>query len=39
MGSLFEQSLGILLDVLILYLMESENINAGQMFARHANLE
>jgi 6-phospho-3-hexuloisomerase len=39
MGSLFEQALGILLDVLILYLMESENINAGQMFARHANLE
>jgi 6-phospho-3-hexuloisomerase len=39
MGSLFEQSLGILLDVLILVVMETEGVDAGQMFARHANLE
>jgi 6-phospho-3-hexuloisomerase len=39
MGSLFEQTLGILLDVLILRLMEIKQIDAGQMFARHANLE
>lgn len=39
LGSLFEQSLGILLDVLILQLMSVKNIDAKQMFARHANLE
>ena len=39
MGTLFEQSLGILLDILILKLMEEENIDAVQMFTRHANLE
>ena len=39
MGTLFEQSLGILLDILILQLMEKEDIDTGQMFARHANLE
>jgi 6-phospho-3-hexuloisomerase len=39
MGSLFEQSLGILCDVLILQLMRAENIDAREMFSRHANLE
>lgn len=39
MGTLFEQTLGIFLDSLILYLMEVEHIDASQMFARHANLE
>ena len=39
MGTLFEQSLGILCDVLILQLMRAESIDAGEMFSRHANLE
>jgi 6-phospho-3-hexuloisomerase len=39
MGTLFEGSLGILCDVLILQLMNVENIDARQMFSRHANLE
>jgi len=39
MGSLFEQSLFVLLDCLILLLMKKENQTAEQMFSRHANLE
>lgn len=39
MGSLFEQSLFILLDALIVMLMEKREINAADMFGRHANLE
>ncbi|KMJ57647.1 hypothetical protein AB685_16780 [Bacillus sp. LL01] len=39
MGTLFEQSLLICLDILILELMESKSINADQMFGNHANLE
>jgi 6-phospho-3-hexuloisomerase len=39
MGSLFEQSLGIFLDILILQIMKEEDIDSRQMFARHANLE
>ena len=39
MGTLFEQSLGILCDVLILQLMRVEKIDSRQMFSRHANLE
>jgi len=39
MGSLFEQSLGLLLDVVILLLMDELGIDADQMFAHHANLE
>lgn len=39
MGSLFEQSLFILLDCLVLLLMEKENLTSDQMFGRHANLE
>jgi 6-phospho-3-hexuloisomerase len=39
MGTLFEQSLLICLDMLILDLMESKSVNADQMFGNHANLE
>jgi 6-phospho-3-hexuloisomerase len=39
MGTLFEQTLGLLLDVIVLQLMHELNIDARQMFARHANLE
>lgn len=39
MGSLFEQCLGILLDILVLHLMERHEINNEIMAARHANLE
>ena len=39
MGSLFEQSLFLLLDALVVMLMEKRGINAADMFGRHANLE
>jgi 6-phospho-3-hexuloisomerase len=39
MGSLFETSLGLLLDIVILRLMADLNLTTDQMFARHANLE
>ncbi len=39
LGSLYEQSLGILCDVLIALLMEELGTDPGLMFARHANLE
>ncbi|WAH36276.1 6-phospho-3-hexuloisomerase [Alicyclobacillus dauci] len=39
MGSLFEQSLLILYDSLVLGLMEQRNETTQTMFARHANLE
>jgi 6-phospho-3-hexuloisomerase len=39
MGSLFEQALGILLDILIVQLMEAVGTNSDEMFTRHANLE
>jgi len=39
MGTLFEQSLLILCDSLILSLMRQTNVSAAQMFERHANLE
>lgn len=39
MGSLFEQSLLLLLDGLILILMKKININSEEMFKNHANLE
>lgn len=39
MGTLFEQALGLLLDLLILQLMGDLDASAEQMFARHANLE
>lgn len=39
MGSLFEQSLFIFLDLVILRLMERATKDSGTMFKRHANLE
>ena len=39
MGSLFEQSLLILLDVVVLRLMEQQKTDSAAMFERHANLE
>lgn len=39
MGSLFEQSLLIFLDVVILRLMERKETDSAAMFERHANLE
>lgn len=39
MGSLFEQSLLILCDSLILKLMRRTGVDAAQMLERHANLE
>jgi 6-phospho-3-hexuloisomerase len=39
LGTLFEQTMLILCDSLILGLMQRTGINAAQMFERHANLE
>jgi 6-phospho-3-hexuloisomerase len=39
LGTLFEQSLLILCDCLILGLMQRTAVSAAQMFERHANLE
>jgi 6-phospho-3-hexuloisomerase len=39
LGTLFEQSLLILCDCLILRLMQRTGVDAAQMFKRHANLE
>jgi 6-phospho-3-hexuloisomerase len=39
MGSLFEQSLLLFLDITILSLMEKMGKESDNMFARHANLE
>ena len=39
MGTLFEQSLGILLDASVMLLMARLEETEGGMFARHANLE
>ena len=39
MGSLYEQSLWLLGDALVLLLMERRGVSADQMFGRHANLE
>ena len=39
MGSLFEQCLFLLFDALILALMCKKNVEASEMFKRHANLE
>jgi 6-phospho-3-hexuloisomerase len=39
MGSLFEQSLLIFLDIIVIQLMEKKAIDATAMFERHANLE
>lgn len=39
MGTLFEQCLLIVLDVVVLLLMERRGVPAERMFGRHANLE
>jgi 6-phospho-3-hexuloisomerase len=39
MGNLFEQSLGLLLDMTTMLLMADLNQTSEQMFTRHANLE
>jgi 6-phospho-3-hexuloisomerase len=39
LGTLFEQSMLVLCDSLILGLMQRTDVNAAQMFERHANLE
>ncbi|WNS80550.1 6-phospho-3-hexuloisomerase [Domibacillus sp. DTU_2020_1001157_1_SI_ALB_TIR_016] len=39
MGSLFEQSLLLFYDSLILTIMEKRGMNSGRMYGRHANLE
>lgn len=39
MGSLFEQSLFLFLESVVLELMERTNMDAQKMYARHANLE
>ena len=39
MGSLFEQSEGIFLDISIMMLMEKRNLDSDTMFGRHANME
>jgi D-arabinose 5-phosphate isomerase GutQ len=39
MGSLFEQSLSLLLEATVIKLMVQEQAPEEAMFARHANLE
>jgi 6-phospho-3-hexuloisomerase len=39
MGNLFEQSLMICLDYIVLIIMDIKKITGEQMFSRHANLE
>jgi 6-phospho-3-hexuloisomerase len=39
MANLFEQSLLIVLDILIMQIMDKLNLTSEQMFTRHANLE
>lgn len=39
MGSLFEQSLLLVLDATIMRLMEKKQVDSAEMFSRHANLE
>lgn len=39
MGSLFEQAMGILFELVIVQLMNDLNVDAVTMFTRHANLE
>lgn len=39
MGSLFEQSIGIFFDVLVLMLMEKKSISSEDMYKNHKNLE
>lgn len=39
MGSMFEQSLMVVCDIIVMELMERLNISEDEMFKRHANLE
>jgi 6-phospho-3-hexuloisomerase len=39
MGSLFEQSLLVVLDAVVLELMQRRGESSESMFLRHANLE
>jgi 6-phospho-3-hexuloisomerase len=39
MANLFEQSLGLVLDITVMQLMTQLNLTSEQMFTRHANLE
>lgn len=39
MGSLFEQSEGIFMDISIMMLMERQGLDSDTMFSRHANME
>lgn len=39
MGSLFEQTEGIYMDIVICLLMDAIGINSDTMFGRHANME
>ncbi|PLR91142.1 6-phospho-3-hexuloisomerase [Bacillus sp. T33-2] len=39
MGALFEQTLLLFFDAVILRLMEQKGLNSANMFGRHANLE
>lgn len=39
MGTLFEQSEGIYMDIIIMMLMEKKNMTSETMFGRHANME
>ncbi|MEG0361523.1 MAG: 6-phospho-3-hexuloisomerase [Longicatena sp.] len=39
MGSLFEQSEGLFMDILIMMLMERKKMTSDTMFGRHANME
>lgn len=39
MGSLFEQSEGLFMDIVIMMLMEKRGMDADTMFGRHANME
>ena len=39
MGSLFAQSLLIVLDIVVMTLMEQKGLDSNTMFERHANFE
>ncbi len=39
MGSLFEQSEGLVMDISIMMLMKQRNMTSDTMFGRHANME
>ncbi len=39
MGSLFEQSEGLFMDISIMMLMEKKGLDSDTMFGRHANME